>query len=147
MLSYRIPPTRTDIEIANAVSEYTNSGAERAAELLTWGADEHVLLAVAAGWWLYCRRGSVTQRKNSDHLLLTTLAASLIPHLLKNIFDQRRPDRLTVRGISAAFRSRASPSMLSRPAMPCMSARWRPPQPCCHALSAISSGHWAPASR
>jgi PAP2 superfamily protein len=98
MLSYRIPPTRTDIEIANAVSEYTNSGAERAAELLTWGADEHVLLAVAAGWWLYCRRGSVTQRKNSDHLLLTTLAASLIPHLLKNIFDQRRPDRLTVRG-------------------------------------------------
>ena len=98
MQPYRIPPTRTDIEIANAVSEYTNSRAERAAELLTWGADEHVLLAVAAGWWLYCRRGSVTQRKNSDHLLLTTLAVSLIPHLLKNIFDQRRPDRLTVRG-------------------------------------------------
>jgi PAP2 superfamily len=98
MRPYRIPPTRTDIEIANAVSEYTNSRAERAAELLTWGADEHVLLAVAAGWWLYCRRRSVTQRKNSDHLLLTTLAVSLIPHLLKNIFDQRRPDRLTVRG-------------------------------------------------
>jgi PAP2 superfamily protein len=98
MLPYWIPPTRTDIEIANAVSEYTNSRAERAAELLTWGADEHVLLAVAAGWWLYCRRGSLTQRKNSDHILLTTLAVSLIPHLLKNIFDQRRPDRLTVRG-------------------------------------------------
>ena len=98
MLPYWIPPTRIDIEIANVVSEYTNSRAERAAELLTWGADEHVLLAVAAGWWLYCRRGSLTQRKNSDHLLLTTLAVSLFPHLLKNIFDQRRPDRLTVRG-------------------------------------------------
>lgn len=98
MAPYRIPPTRTDIEIANAVSEYTNPRTEAAAELLTLGADEHVLLALAAGWWLYCRGGSLTQRRNSDHLLLTTLAVSLIPHLLKRVFDQRRPDRLTVRG-------------------------------------------------
>jgi membrane-associated phospholipid phosphatase len=98
MVPYRIPPTRGDVAIANAVAKYTSPRTEQAAGLLTWGADEHVLLAAAAAWWLYCRQGSARQRRNSDHLLLTTLTTSLIPHLLKSIFDQQRPDRLTVRG-------------------------------------------------
>jgi membrane-associated phospholipid phosphatase len=98
MLPYRIPPTRLDIEIADAVATYTSPRTERVAELLTWGADEKVLLALAAGWWLYCRGRSPLDRSNSDHILLTTLAVSVVPHLLKTIFDQRRPDRLTVRG-------------------------------------------------
>jgi hypothetical protein len=45
---YRIPPTTSDIQIANIVAEYTSPRTERAAEWLTWGADEHVLLAIAA---------------------------------------------------------------------------------------------------
>jgi membrane-associated phospholipid phosphatase len=98
MALYRIPPTRSDIAIANWVAEYTSPRTEQAAQLLTWGADEHVLLAIAAGWWLYCRGRPLRERRNSDHILLTTLAVSLAPHLLKAIFDQRRPDRLTVRG-------------------------------------------------
>jgi PAP2 superfamily len=36
--------------------------------------------------------------KLADHILLTTLVASGLPHLLKTIFDQPRSDRLTVRG-------------------------------------------------
>jgi undecaprenyl-diphosphatase len=98
MVPYRIPPTHGDVAIANAVAKYTSPRTEQAAGLLTWGADEHVLLAAAAAWWLYCRQGSARQRRTSDHLLLTTLSTSLIPHLLKSIFDQQRPDRLTVRG-------------------------------------------------
>ena len=97
-MPYRIPPTQADIEIANAVSDYTNARTEQAATILTWGADEHVLLAIAAGWWLYCRRAPSRQRRNSDHILATTVAVSLLPHLFKSIFDQRRPDRLTIRG-------------------------------------------------
>jgi hypothetical protein len=97
-MSYRIPPTHADIEIANAVLKYASPRSERAAELLTWGADEHVLLALAAAWWLSCRGGSLRDRANSNHILMTTLAVSVIPHLLKMVFDQRRPDRLTVRG-------------------------------------------------
>jgi membrane-associated phospholipid phosphatase len=98
MALYRIPPTRSDIAIANWVAEYTSPPAEQAAELLTWAADEHVLLAIAAGWWVYCRGRPLRDRRSSDHILLTTLVVSLAPHLLKSIFDQRRPDRLTVRG-------------------------------------------------
>jgi len=98
MAPYRIPPTRGDIVIANAIADHTSPQTEQAAELLTWGADEHVLLAIAATWRLYCYQGSPTRRRNSDHILATTLAVSVLPHLLKSIFDQRRPDRLTVRG-------------------------------------------------
>jgi len=83
MALFRIRPTRADIEIA---------------EILTWGADEHVICALAAGWWLYCRHRSAQERANSNHILLTTVAVTLLPHLLKSIFDQKRPDRLMVRG-------------------------------------------------
>jgi hypothetical protein len=98
MALYRVRPTRADIEIANAVSNHTSPQTEEAAELLTWGADEHLLCALAAGWWLYCRTGSARQRRDSNHILLTTVAVAVIPHLLKTLFDQERPDRLTVRG-------------------------------------------------
>jgi membrane-associated phospholipid phosphatase len=37
-------------------------------------------------------------RRASDHILLTTLAASALPHALKRVFDQQRPDRLTALG-------------------------------------------------
>jgi len=57
-----------------------------------------VLLAIAASWWLYCRGRPLRERENSDHILLTTFAVIVAPHLLKSIFNQRRPDRLTVRG-------------------------------------------------
>jgi hypothetical protein len=98
MAPIRVKPTRADISVANAISRHTGRNAEKAAEFLTWGADEHVLCAIAAGWWLYSRRSNVNQRQAADHVLLTTLAASALPHLLKTLFDQKRPDRLTIRG-------------------------------------------------
>src|SRR5437868_10136819 len=98
MARYRIRPTRADIEIARAVSEYTKPEVERAAEVLTWGADEHILCALAAGWWLYCRNKGASHRRASDHVLLTTVVASALPHLLKTVFDQERPDRTAIRG-------------------------------------------------
>lgn len=98
MALYRVRPTRADIEIANAVSNYANPQTEEAAGLLTWGADEHLLCALAMGWWLYCRNRSARQRRDSNHIVLTTIAVTVVPHLLKTLFDQERPDRLTVRG-------------------------------------------------
>lgn len=95
---YRIPPTRTDIAIADAVSHYTTPHTERAAQFITFGADENLLLALAAGWWVYCRNKSPRARRNSNHIFLTAVAVSALPHLLKSIVDQRRPDRLTTIG-------------------------------------------------
>jgi len=98
MAFYRVRPTQPDIEIANAVSAHACPETEEAAEILTWGADEHLLCALAAGWWLYCRNRTARHRRDSDHILLTTIAVTIIPHVLKAVFDQERPDRLTVRG-------------------------------------------------
>ena len=98
MALYRVRPTRADITIANVVSEYTNPATETIAEALTWGADEHVLSALAVGWWLYCRSKGLRDRRDSNHVLVTTLATTALPHLLKALFDQERPDRLTIRG-------------------------------------------------
>jgi membrane-associated phospholipid phosphatase len=98
MAPYRVRPTRADIDIANAVAKYTSPETERLAQALTWGADENVLCALATAWWLYSRRGNARERVNGNHLLLTTVTVSLLPHLFKALFDQRRPDRLTVLG-------------------------------------------------
>jgi membrane-associated phospholipid phosphatase len=93
-----VRPTRGDVEIANAVVENTGRRTEHAAEFLTWGADEHLLCALAAGWWLYSRTKDFPSRRAGNHVLLTTLVSSALPHLLKKMFDQMRPDRLTIRG-------------------------------------------------
>ena len=93
-----VPPTRIDIAVADSIASHTNPPAEQVAEVVTWGADEHILNALAIGWWLYARRQSRPKRRAANHVLLTTLVASALPHLLKSVFDQERPDRLTVRG-------------------------------------------------
>jgi membrane-associated phospholipid phosphatase len=98
MRPIRVRPTPADVSIANAIAAHTHREPERVAEALTWGADEHVLCALAGGWWVYCRDKDARHRLASDHILLTTLAASALPHLLKMVFDQERPDRTTVRG-------------------------------------------------
>jgi len=98
MALVRVKPTAADVAISHAVAAHTGRPTERVAEALTWGADEHVLCALAFGWWLYARTRDAQARQASDHILLTTLVASALPHALKKVFDQQRPDRLTVIG-------------------------------------------------
>ena len=94
----RVRPTAADVAIANEIAAHTTPRAEQVAKALTWGADEHLLMALTAAWWLYSRGRPRRYRKIADHVFLTTLVTSALPHGLKTIFDQRRPDRLTVRG-------------------------------------------------
>jgi PAP2 superfamily len=98
MAPIRVPPTSADVSIANAIAARTGRPTEQVAQALTWGADEHILCTLAGGWWMYCRNRDARYRRASDHLLLTTIVASALPHLLKVVFDQERPDRTTVRG-------------------------------------------------
>ncbi|WP_159009941.1 phosphatase PAP2 family protein [Bradyrhizobium sp. S69] len=98
MASVTVQPTNTDVSIANAIASHTGPRIEKIAKATTWGADEHILSALAIGWWIYARNKSAEQRRISNHVLLTTVVSSALPHLLKTVFDQERPDRLTVRG-------------------------------------------------
>jgi undecaprenyl-diphosphatase len=93
-----IRPTKADAKIARLVARRTSRVPEQVSRGLTWGADEHLLIGLAIGWWIWTRRRSPEQRRAADHVLLTLAAASALPHFLKSAFDQIRPDRKTVIG-------------------------------------------------
>jgi PAP2 superfamily protein len=92
-----IRPTKADRAIAKAVAGHTTPDLEEAAELLTWGADEKLLLTFSVGAWLYATRRPQLQ-PIANHVLVVSLVSAVLPHLLKRAVDQTRPDRLTVRG-------------------------------------------------
>ena len=98
MALFRVKPTVADIAIAKSIAAHTRRPAEHIAQTLTWGGDEHVLCALAIGWWFYARTRNVSVRRASDHVLAAAIVASLLPHALKKVFNQVRPDRLTVLG-------------------------------------------------
>jgi membrane-associated phospholipid phosphatase len=94
----RIRPTVADVKIARAITRHTDPAPEEIARALTWGADEKVLLVLAAAGWLAFQGRSEAVRRAANHALLVTVAASLLPHGLKVLFNQTRPDRRTVVG-------------------------------------------------
>lgn len=62
-------------------------------ELLQSCADEHVLLTATAIVGLASRRSGRRVKQIATHGLVTMVAASILPHILKTLFDQERPDR------------------------------------------------------
>jgi undecaprenyl-diphosphatase len=97
-LPVTVRPTRVDVEIARSIARDAAPVPEEIARAVTWGADEKVLLVLAATGWLASRRRSQSLRRAGNHALLVTVAASLLPHGLKILFDQTRPDRRTILG-------------------------------------------------
>jgi membrane-associated phospholipid phosphatase len=93
-----VRPTGADVAIARSIAGKTAPAPQAIARALTWGADEKVLLALAAAGWLASRGRDESLRRAGNHALLLTAAASLLPHGLKLLFDQTRPDRKTVIG-------------------------------------------------
>jgi len=93
-----VRPTGPDVAIARAIARHTAPAPERIARALTWGGDEKVLLVLAAAGWLGSRGRGESQRRAGNHALLLAVAATLLPHGLKILFDQTRPDRTTVVG-------------------------------------------------
>jgi len=93
-----VHPTRLDERIASEVVAHTDRRIERVAGTLTWGADEHVLLALAAVGWALTRNAPTAERRLGNHFLACSLTAAGLPHVMKLFIDQERPDPLTVRG-------------------------------------------------
>src|SRR6202051_1583735 len=93
-----VQPTKADIALARAVARDTGPAQEQVARALTWGADEKVLLVLAAAGWLASRGCGEPLRRAGNHVLLVAVAATLLPHGMKLLFNQTRPDRRTVLG-------------------------------------------------
>jgi membrane-associated phospholipid phosphatase len=97
-LPINVRPTGPDVAIARTVARDTGPAPEEVARALTWGADEKVLLVLAAVGWLASRGRGESLQRAGNHALLVSVAGSLLPHVLKAVFKQTRPDRMTVRG-------------------------------------------------
>jgi undecaprenyl-diphosphatase len=92
-----VRPTKADVAIARGIARDTTLAPEEIARALTRGADEKVLLVLATVGWL-ASRGCGEPRRAGNQALLVTVAASMLPHGPKLLFDQMRPDRRTVLG-------------------------------------------------
>lgn len=55
-------------------------------------------MVLATAGWVFSRGRSEPLQRAGNHALLVTAAASLLPHVLKSLFNQTRPDRRTVVG-------------------------------------------------
>ena len=123
MAPVRVKPTQADVAIADGIATRAGRPTEHVAEALTWGADEHVLCAIAFGWWLYARTRDMPVRRASDHILLSTLVASALPHVLKTDFRPGAPGPL-----DGARTPSRNPAI--RKAARCLSVRTRRPCRC-----------------
>jgi membrane-associated phospholipid phosphatase len=93
-----VRPTDADVAIARAIARNAGPAPERLARAVTWGADEKVLLALTAIGWIASRSAGEPVRRAANHAVLVAAAASLLPHGMKRLVDQTRPDRTTVVG-------------------------------------------------
>jgi membrane-associated phospholipid phosphatase len=93
-----VRPTNADVAVARAIAGDAGPALEEVARVLTWGADEKVLLVLAAAGWLASRGRGERLRRAGNHAMLVGVAAALLPHGMKLLFDQTRPDRRTVLG-------------------------------------------------
>src|SRR5438552_16899719 len=93
-----VRPTRLDKDVAAAVAAHTDRPIESAAQALTWGADEYVLLAAAAVGWLLTRGSADHARRLGTHFLACSLSTALLPHILKALVDPKVPDPLPAQG-------------------------------------------------
>jgi hypothetical protein len=140
MAVVRVKPADLDVVIANAVAARTGRPTSHVARALTSRADEHVLRALAFGWWLYAKSRDANpprQRSRPAHNLDRFRAAARAKSAY-SINSDRTGSRCA--GIFTASRYRGCVWTLSRPDTLSTSAPWRPQQPCYRPLSEILSG-------
>jgi membrane-associated phospholipid phosphatase len=95
-----LPPTRFDERVAHAVARRVTPRFERAMGILTWLADEKVVLGASLLGWAYCRlvRPRPQAIRAADHVVVCVAAAGMLPHLFKRLVDRERPNRTSFIG-------------------------------------------------
>lgn len=93
MALLKIEPTRTDLAVARQAEKYATPALEKPAKFASYAADEKLLLFLGAGLWVASRFGDRRAKDNADYLALNLVATAILPHLLKRLVDQQRPDR------------------------------------------------------
>jgi membrane-associated phospholipid phosphatase len=95
-----LAPTHSDLVVSRACARRATPEVERVLQVVTWLADEKVVLGAAILFWTYAR---LSRRENeiarrANHLLYCVALAGMLPHVFKRLVDRKRPDRLVVHG-------------------------------------------------
>lgn len=98
MKRLRVSAFGIDRFVAQIFARTSSPHVERPLKLLTRVGDEHFLLPAVSVYWLISRVSRRSRRDPANHLLLTMVTTAVLPHLLKGIVAQERPDRLEIHG-------------------------------------------------
>ena len=71
--------------VVTALCLWALAGAVYGTRVLTFGADEKLLLVLAATGWIASHGRQEALRRAGNHALLVTVAATLLPHALKAV--------------------------------------------------------------
>ena len=79
-----LPPTKADLALARALADQARPALESATKLVTYLADERVVLGTTLAFWAACHASSGTKARHyADQLVLGAALATVVPHLLK----------------------------------------------------------------
>ena len=94
-----LPPSHADLAVSRLCARAATPGVERVLQVVTWLADEKIVLGATVLFWAYAqvsRQKNETKRR-ADHLLYCVVLAGALPHVFKRLVDRERPDRVVVR--------------------------------------------------
>src|SRR5262249_44547844 len=91
-------PLRADLAIAQACLRLARPAAQRPLRVVTWLADEQVLVGIGTVLWTATRFSpSRPLRREADQMLCSLLIAGLMPHMFKYLVRRERPNRALLR--------------------------------------------------
>jgi undecaprenyl-diphosphatase len=90
----KLPPSRADLAAAHACLRAVSPAVEQPLRVITWLADEKILLAATTAFWAMTRfSSSQPVRREADQMLCSVLIAGAMPHLCKYLVCRERPNR------------------------------------------------------
>jgi membrane-associated phospholipid phosphatase len=95
-----LPPSRLDVAIGKDLARAATPARQRSLRVITWLADEKILLSLVGLFWLNGRlrpHGEDIHRE-ADRMLLGVALAGVVPHIFKHFVNRKRPDRTLVHG-------------------------------------------------
>ena len=94
----KLRPFAADVAISRACLRAATPAVERPLRMVTWLADEKIMLGAVGVFWAATRLSpSRPLRREADAMLCSVLVAGLVPDLFKYLVRRERPNRALVR--------------------------------------------------